>query len=81
MSATLNFRTNLRTAIDVRGISQSAISEATGMSKPYISRVLTGKVESPSMENCERLANAVGYPLTALLVSPEDFSESVLTLR
>ena len=49
-----------------------------GTSGPYVNRVLQGEV-SPSIDQCERLAKAVGFNLIALLDAPGNFSESVLT--
>lgn len=78
MAAQDNFRTNLRTALEARTISQQKLAERAEMSQPYVNRVLQGKT-SPSLMQCERMARAVGFPLIALLENPEVFSDFVLT--
>ena len=79
MAATLNFRRNLQTAIDANwGGNQTRVALAAGVSRPYLNRVLKGKT-TPAIDQCERLAKAAGFPLVALLGSPEEFSETVLT--
>lgn len=78
MAAAENFRLNLRTALDARGISQLEVARRIGVSGPYVNRVLQGHTE-PGLANSERLARAAGFPLVALLDSPENFQEAVLT--
>jgi transcriptional regulator with XRE-family HTH domain len=73
-----NFRANLRTALEARDMTQEQLADTAGLKGPYVNRVLRGKTE-PSLSQCARLARAAGFPLVALLTSPEDFSESVLT--
>lgn len=73
-----NFRANLRTALRARGISQAKLAELAETKQPYVNRVLQG-LTSPSLEQCEKLARAAGYPLVALLSAPEIFDEAVLT--
>ncbi len=73
-----NFRANLRTALDARDMTQDQLAEAAGLKGPYVNRVLRGHTE-PSLSQCARLSRAAGFPLVALLTSPENFSESVLT--
>ena len=78
MPASDNFRRNLQTVIKLRGLTQSEVAEAAGMVRPYVSRVLGGQTH-PLMDQAERLAKAVGYPLPSLLGNPEEFAELVLT--
>lgn len=78
MHALNNFRSNLRTAMEAHSLSQQQVADKAEMSQPYVNRVLQGKTE-PGLEQCERLSKAVGFPLIALLASPENFSSSVLT--
>ena len=61
-----------------RNLTQTALAEVAGMKHPYVNRVLQGHT-TPSLDQCERLAKAVGMPLHALLGNAEDFAESVLT--
>jgi len=78
MAASQNFRQNLRTALQVKEWSQRDLADKAETSNPYVNRVLQGKT-SPSLEQCEKFANAVGYPLAALLGSTADFEAAVLT--
>jgi transcriptional regulator with XRE-family HTH domain len=78
VAAADNFRLNLKTAIDVGNLSQNDVAVAARVSRPYVNRVLQGKTV-PSIEQCDRLAKAVGFPLIALLADPVAFSESVLS--
>lgn len=78
MAAYDNFRANLQTAIDVRGLKKSHIADAIQTSRSYLDEVLKGQTD-PSLSKCENLARAVGMPLEALLVHPEVFSSSLLT--
>ena len=78
VAACNNFRTNLRTALRVKNMSQNELAAAVGTKGPYVNRVLQGHTE-PGIDQCEKLARALGFPLVALLQSPKDFEESVLT--
>ena len=78
MAANENFRKNLRTAIESRGLTQKSVAERAGTQAPYVNSVLQGNV-CPSLDQCEKLARAAGFPLMALLDAPENFSSSVLT--
>lgn len=78
MSEVENFRANLRTALEARDLSQNDLAQIAGLKGPYVNRVLQGKTV-PSLQQCGRLAKAAGFPLIALLASPEDFESSVLT--
>lgn len=79
MSEVENFRKNLRTALQAREMSQTDLAEIAGLKGPYVNRVLQGHTV-PSLVQCGRLAKAAGFPLIALLASPEDFESSVLTV-
>lgn len=78
MSEVENFRANLRTVLEAKDLSQNELAANAGMKGPYVNRVLQGKTV-PSLHQCGRLAKAAGFPLIALLASPEDFESSVLT--
>jgi len=73
-----NFRENLRIAITAQELTQKEVAVKAEMSQPYVNRVLQGKT-TPSIEQCERLAKAVGFTLITLLEHPETFSSHVLT--
>ena len=78
MAAIDNFRTNLRTAMEVKEINQTKLAELLDTSCPYVNRVLNGHT-TPSLDQCDKLSRAVGYPLVALLAAPKDFDAGVLT--
>lgn len=78
MPAKNNFSRNLATAIEARKLQKSFVAKSAETSRSYVDMVLDGKVD-PSLSRGEALAKAVGFPLIALLDSPENFSESVLT--
>jgi transcriptional regulator with XRE-family HTH domain len=63
------FRSNLRTRLDERGMSQSELAEKIGTKPANISRILSGK-EDPSIPRAEKIANAVGSRLSHLLDPP-----------
>lgn len=66
--------------MDWNGIKQKDLAKATGLSKSTISTYLRG-VNKISIENAQRIADALGVSLWALLndepmaVKPEDISE------
>ena len=77
MKAAENFRINLRVALESRDMTQQQVAQLGQMSLAYVNRVLRGHT-NPSLDQCERLARAVSFPLIALLTSPEQFADSVL---
>lgn len=60
------FRRNLRQELRVRGITQGKLAEDAGISEAWLSEMLSGKA-SPSLITCERLANALGTSVEALI--------------
>lgn len=73
MSAVDNFRFNLSSVLKEQNVSQRAVAEGAGLSYVYVNRVLQGKT-SPSLECCEKIANAIHLPLEDLISHPADFS-------
>lgn len=73
MPAIDNFRANLRRALDELGVSQRELARRADMGYPYISRVLQGHT-SPTVPQCERIAEALEIQVLALFGEPEDFS-------
>ena len=63
-----NFRDNLRSALNAKGMTQQQLAQESGLHFVTVSRILGGII-SPSVETCERLASAVGID------SPKIFSE------
>lgn len=84
MAASDNFRENLKTAMELRGVSQSDVARAIDPSgegttyRPWVNRVLRGKTV-PALDQCESLARAVKMPLSVLIGSPTDLASFVLT--
>jgi transcriptional regulator with XRE-family HTH domain len=50
-----------------RGLSQQALAERVGVSDAYIAMLETGTRRNPSLPLLQRLAKALGVPVTALL--------------
>lgn len=71
-----NFRQNLRTALENRGVSYRTFAESSGLTYVYVYRICNpdanGKPE-PSIEVCDKIADALGYQLADMLVSPKQF--------
>ena len=60
-----NFRENLARSIVERGMSKTAIAQEAGIHRVTLHKLLAGEFD-PSIDLCERLANALGFS------SPED---------
>lgn len=60
------FAKNLRAARLQAGLTQDAVSDATGFSQWFISKVETAK-SSINLDNAAKLAGVVGKPLWELL--------------
>lgn len=78
MKTTLWFIRNVNKLMADLDISQTKLAEKTGLSQGGISDLLQNKGRSPSLEVCEKISEALGYPLAALLVS--DFEYPVVRL-
>lgn len=66
MQAANTFRERLREAMNRAGISQRELAERADTGYPGINRILQGK-QTPTIELADRLADAVGVPLSDLL--------------
>lgn len=78
-----NFRQNLDWCFREFGVDAGTVSQRTGISLPYLSRIrrgspmpATGKPMIPSLRHALHLANAFGLELPALLQSPKRFRSS-----
>ncbi len=60
----------LREIREAKGLSQVAISDATGLVQPYVSRVENGHTV-PGVETLEKWARALGMPLYGLFYDGE----------
>jgi transcriptional regulator with XRE-family HTH domain len=70
-------RANIRREMSARKWTQSDLADRAGMPQPRISEVLIGTYE-PSLSKLEKIANAFGITLSALLMPvPEEKSQSV----
>lgn len=78
VAAEKHFRTNMKTAMDARGVSQRALAKKMRTSHPYVNRVLSGE-HTPAIDQCEKISNALGYELRDMLLEPKIFCEAVLT--
>lgn len=68
-----NFRANLRTAMTNRGVSQRELASRVEGGYTHLNRILTGKAEA-TLSSADRLADAIGVPLSDLLISPAEFA-------
>lgn len=66
MQASKTFRERLREAMDRAGLTQRDLAKKVGAGYPGINRVLQGK-QNPTIEMADKLADAVGIPLSKLL--------------
>jgi transcriptional regulator with XRE-family HTH domain len=71
-----NFRTNLRTVIEDRRISQRRLAESADVSLTYVSEILTGR-SCPTVDIAERLAQAVELDLQDLFEEPRAFARKM----
>ena len=59
-----------------RGITLNALAEKIGISQPSISGLATGK-QKPSFDTLEKLADAIGCPVTELFEQPKSDTASI----
>jgi transcriptional regulator with XRE-family HTH domain len=78
VQAVQNFRHNVRLAMAARQLSQEGLAHTAKLSRPFLNRVLQGKQE-PSMEVCDRIADALKTPLAELISSPKKFLKNLPT--
>lgn len=69
-----NFRDNLRRTIADRGLSKTRLAADAGIHRVTLHKLLAGEFD-PSLELCERLANALGFS------SPEEIFKKTLRVR
>ena len=65
-SARLRLATNLRTARKALAVSQEALAEMAGLHRTYVGAIERGE-RNVSIDNIERLANALGLDVVELL--------------
>lgn len=68
MKTTYWFIENVKKLMTDLNISQTKLAEKTGLSQGGISDLLLNDGRSPSLEVCEKISEALGYPVAALLV-------------
>lgn len=66
MSTNLAVAAEARAALARRGMTQTELAEATGRSRPYWQKRLSGAV-SMTLDDLNAVARATGTPLAALL--------------
>lgn len=57
----------LKTLREGKGLTQDALAKRAKLTKPYISQLENGVRKSPSLPALQRLAKALGVPVTELL--------------
>lgn len=60
------FRERLRSLRDARGLSQSQLEERIGKEANYITRVETGKIDTPPIDVIASIARALGLSMSDL---------------
>lgn len=58
----------IRKLIDERGMSEGALSKASGVTQPTIHRIITGESKDPRRSNLERIARVFGLEVEDLYV-------------
>jgi transcriptional regulator with XRE-family HTH domain len=77
VTPTETVRANIQREMSARKWTQSDLAKRAGMPQPRISEVLIGTYE-PSLSKLEKIANAFGITLSALLMPvSEEKSQSV----
>lgn len=78
------FADRLRYATENAGLNGKELAEASGLSQPYVSQLLSGAREMPSRETVDRLAQAVGVGrayLEGLLSAAQEIEINEHTFR
>lgn len=78
MKTTFWFIRNVNKLMKDLDISQTKLAEKAGLSQGGLSDLLQNNGRSPSLEVCEKISEALGYPLRALLV--RDFENPIVSL-
>lgn len=78
MKTTYWFIRNVNKLMKDLDISQTKLAERAGLSQGGLSDLLQNNGRSPSLEVCEKISEALGYPLAALLVP--DMSYPIIEL-
>lgn len=60
-----------------KNISQAELSRNTGMSTPYISMLVNGKIPDPKASNVYRIARALDVSLDNLLALADSYEQEV----
>ena len=66
---TVAFRQNVRRHLSDRRITQGELARRTRLSQAWLSEMLNGKA-NPSLQTCEKIANALGVALEGLIAEP-----------
>ena len=66
MSPPKKLTMTLRRLRTKRGLSQQGLAEKSGLSREYVARLETGR-HNPSLATLQKMAKALGVPVTALL--------------
>ena len=74
------FREHLRTLREAKGLSQSQLEERIGKEENYITRVETGRIDTPPIEVTAKIARALDVSLSDLYFF-EGLDDSVEVLR
>jgi transcriptional regulator with XRE-family HTH domain len=68
--------TNIRVQMALRSWKQNDLAERSKISGVTISRLLGGKIKSPSLQTIQRIADAFGCSMEILVAVPGDLAAS-----
>jgi len=63
------FRENVRHYVGLHGITYGELAQRAGLSREWLSKMLAGK-SNPTLPVCERIAEALGVSLEAMVAEP-----------
>jgi putative transcriptional regulator len=66
MTITMRFARNVRRLRAARGMTQAALAAKAGVSREYLARLEAAR-QDPTLRVAERIAKALGAPVTRLL--------------
>lgn len=79
MVVTKNFAANVDAALKAKHLSQREFAASVGTSYTFLNRIIKGHA-APSLETCERIADALEIPLADMLADPKKFARSFLSV-
>ena len=72
---------NIQGICDAKGLTMSHVLDAAGINVGYISNIKSSKSQAPTITKLQRIADALGEPLTTLILSGDRMSARNRLLR